>query len=106
MTNDAVTAWVLIGGLALVSFVTRAALVLPGERVRLSPTVERILRFAPAAALAAIILPDLFRPDSASALGFVGPRLIAGTAAFVAAAITRNILVTIAVGMVVLLLVR
>ncbi len=54
-------AWTLIAGLAIVSFATRAIFILPGSHLRLPPTVERVLRFAPAAALAAIIVPDIVR---------------------------------------------
>lgn len=98
--------WLLIVGLALVSFVTRAVFILPGGRFRLGPTVERVLRFAPAAALAAIIMPDITRTTDFATLSPDLPRLVAGGAAFVVAATTRNILLTIVVGVAILALGR
>ena len=56
------TAWTLIAGMALIAFLTRGIFVLPGSRLRLPPTMERVLRYAPAAALMAIIVPDLALP--------------------------------------------
>lgn len=96
------TAWPLIVGLAAVAFFTRALFILPGSRLKLSPVVERFLRFAPAAALVAIIVPDLFRVDGQVALTLWNPRLAAGIVAFAVAAWRRDILLTIVVGMVTL----
>lgn len=94
--------WLLIVGLAAVSFATRAAFILPGGRFRLGPTVERVLRFAPAAALSAIILPDITRTTDFATMTLDLPRLVAGGAAVVVAATTRNILLTIVVGVAIL----
>jgi branched-subunit amino acid transport protein len=94
--------WALIAGLAVVAFVSRAAFILPGSRLRLPATLEQILRYAPAAALVAIIVPDLFRIDGQVQLGLMSPRLAAAVAGLSVAALTRNILLTIATGMLVL----
>ena len=103
MSADATT-WVLILGMAAIAFLARATFILPGSRLQLPPTVERVLRYAPAAALVAIIVPDLFRVDGAVTLSIVNPRVFAGAVALVVAAWTRNILLTILCGMVALLL--
>lgn len=97
-------AWGLIVGLALVAFFARAIFILPGSRLQLPPTIERVLRYAPAAALMAIIVPDLFRVDGAVTMTFDNPRLAAGAVAFLVAAWTRNIVLTIVCGMAVLFL--
>ena len=97
-----VRVWLLIVGLAAVAFVSRAIFILPGARLSLPPTLERILRYAPAAALMAIVVPDLFRVDGVVALTLDNPRIVAGAAAFVVAAWTRNIVLTIVMGMVAL----
>lgn len=91
--------WLLIVGLAVIAFVTRAIFILPGSRLSLPPTVERVLRYAPAAALVAIIVPDLFRVGGVVQMSLDNPRVMAGAVAFVVAAWTRNILLTIACGM-------
>ena len=94
--------WALIVGLAAVTFVSRAVFLLPGRRWSLPPTVERVLRYAPAAALVAIIVPDIFRVDGVVTWNAVTPRVMAGLVAIGVAALTRNIILTIVAGMAVL----
>lgn len=101
-----VHAWLLIIGLAVVAFVSRAIFILPGARLSLPPTLERVLRYAPAAALVAIVVPDLFRVDGVVTLTLDNPRVVAGAVAFAVAAWTRNIVLTIVIGMVVLVIAR
>lgn len=98
--------WALIVGAALVAFLSRAIFVLPGSHLRLPATAERVLRYAPAAALMAIIVPDLASSHGALSISIGNPRLVAGLVAFALAAATRSILATIAGGMMVLLLLR
>jgi branched-subunit amino acid transport protein len=98
--------WVLIVGMGIVAFLARAVFVLPAGRLRLPPGVERVLRYAPAAALVAIIVPDLALVQGAWAIAIDNARFIGGLAAFAIAAATRSILLTIAVGMAALTLVR
>jgi branched-subunit amino acid transport protein len=100
------TAWFLAVGLAAVSFLTRAAFTLPERSLRLSPVFERVLRFAPAAALMAIVVPDLARVNGELNLSAGNPRLVSGLVAFAVAASTRNILLTIIAGMLTLTLLR
>lgn len=102
MSTDTGYVWLLLAGLAVVSFATRAICILPGSRFRLRPSLEQVLRFAPAAAIAAIVVPDIVRFDGTLTAWTVSPRLLAGIAGIVVAATTRNILLTIGVGMVVL----
>jgi branched-subunit amino acid transport protein len=98
--------WALIAGAALVSFFSRAVFVVPGSHLRLPPTAERALRYAPAAALMAIVVPDLAFVQGALSVSIENPKLIAGLVAFGLAAGTRSILATIAGGMAALLLLR
>lgn len=106
MSGEAWVAWALIAGAALVAFFTRAVFILPGSRLRLPATAERVLRYAPAAALMAIVVPDLALTQGALSISFENPRLVAGLVAFGLAAATRSVLATIAGGMAVLLLIR
>jgi branched-subunit amino acid transport protein len=98
--------WALIAGTAIVVYFTRAVFVLPGSRLRLPPLAERVLRYAPAAALAAIIVPDLALLHGAWAVAPDNPRLVGGLVAFAVAAATRSILLTIAGGMLAMTAVR
>jgi len=106
MSVDAWVAWALIAGMGLGAFFTRAIFVLPGSHLRLPPTAERVLRYAPAAALMAIVAPDLALVHGALSVSIENPKLIAGLVAFGLAAGTRSILATIAGGMVVLVLLK
>jgi branched-subunit amino acid transport protein len=103
---DPWTAWSLIVGAALVAFLSRAIFVLPGSHLRLPATAERVLRYAPAAALMAIVAPDLAFMHGALSISIENPKLIAGLVAFGLAAGTRSVLGTIAGGMAVMLLMR
>jgi len=98
--------WGLIAGAAVVVYFTRAVFIVPGSHLKLPPLAERILRYAPAAALAAIIAPDLALSHGALALSADNPRLVAGVVAFAIAAATRNIVLTIVGGMLALTAVR
>src|SRR5262245_13611326 len=104
--GEAWTAWALILGMGLLAFLTRAIFVLPGSHLRLPPTAERVLRYAPAAAIMGIIVPDLALVHDAVSISIDNPRLVAGLVAFALAAATRSILATIVGGMVVLTLLR
>jgi len=106
VAGESTFGWALIAGMAVVAFMTRAVFILPGSRLRLPPTAERVLRYAPAAALVAIIVPDLAFAHGVWAISIDNPRLIGGLAAFAIAAATRSILLTIAGGMGALTLVR
>jgi branched-subunit amino acid transport protein len=61
------------------------------------PGVQRLLRQIPPAALAAIVVPALLRPEGSFDL--LQPRLVAGIAAALVAWRTRNIALTLVVGM-------
>ncbi len=66
------------------------------------PGVQRILRQIPAAALASIVLPALLRPEGSFDL--TQPRLVAGGVAALVAWRTRNIALTLVVGLGLLML--
>ena len=106
MSVDAWIAWGLIVSMGLGAFITRAIFILPGSHLRLPQTAERALRYAPAAALMAIVAPDLALAHGALSISIDNPKLVAGLVAFGLAAGTRSILATIAGGMAVLLLLR
>ena len=63
------------------------------------PWLQRMLRFVPIAALTAIITPELLIQQGAINLSLLNTRLIAGAIASLVAYKTRNVLVTIVVGM-------
>ena len=80
------------------TYVMRASFLALAHRIAtVPPAVARLLRQIPPAALAAIVLPALVRPDGA--LDLLQPRLLAGFVAALVAWRTRSVGVTLVVGM-------
>jgi branched-subunit amino acid transport protein len=96
---DPLTAWVLIAGLAVTSFVPRGSFILFLDRLPLPPAVQRALRFVPAAVFAALVIPDIAFAGGALRLGLDNPKLVAALVAGPVAWRTRNTLATIVAGM-------
>jgi branched-subunit amino acid transport protein len=68
--------------------------------------MQHALRYAPAAALAAIVAPDLLMSDGVLQLSWMNPKLMAGIGAAVFFLMTRRLLGTIVVGMALFTLLR
>jgi branched-subunit amino acid transport protein len=80
------------------TFAMRASFLVAADRLaEVPPRVERLLRQIPPAALAALVVPALVRPDGAFDL--VQPRFAAGALAAVVAWRTRSATLTLVVGM-------
>ncbi len=92
--NRTWTAIVLAG---IGTFAMRASFLAFAHRlVDVPPWAQRILRQIPPAALAAIVIPVLLRPEGD--LDLWQPRFLAGVVAAVVAWRTRNIALTLVVG--------
>ena len=92
--------WMPVLALAgLITFATRLSFIALLGRVESPPLLTRALRFVPPAVLSAIIFPELLVRDGALRLGLGNARLVAGVIAAAVAWRTRNVLLTIAVGM-------
>lgn len=96
--------WVAFFGLMLITLITRGFFLLCGSRFRIPESVQEFLRYAPTAALIAIVLPEiLFTKDPASQLfeiDLYSPHLFGGLIAVLGFLITRSMLGTIFLGMV------
>lgn len=91
---------VLIVGMALVTYLIRAAVFVLGERLSFAPVVRTALGFVPVTVLTAIIVPMTVSPHGNGAeLTWRNPRLIAALAAIAVCALTRRALLTIAVSL-------
>ncbi|NUA29171.1 AzlD domain-containing protein [Cupriavidus basilensis] len=91
--------WIALVGMALVTIVTRALFLMAGERVTVPDRIQRALRYAPAAALAAIILPDLMTWQGHFTLAPGNYKLVAGAVALVFYLVTRRMVGMIVAGM-------
>lgn len=99
-------AWIVIIGMGLITFAIRITPIILLERFDLSDTVRQGLRFVPAAVLSAIIFPELLMPGGTLDISLTNVRLLAGLLAALVAWRTKNVLYTIAVGLVVLWLLQ
>ncbi len=91
--------WIIMICLGLLTFATRLSFILLMERINVPRNFQRALRFVPIAVLSAIIAPELGYTNSALAISFTNPRLLAGLAATVVAYKTKNVIFTIIAGM-------
>jgi branched-subunit amino acid transport protein len=87
---------VLIG---LITFAYRFSLIFFLERIRLPAWVSQALRFVPIAALTAITVPELLAYSGAIEISWQNERLVAGLVAMVVAWRTKNVFLTIGLGM-------
>ncbi|WP_209484030.1 AzlD domain-containing protein [Halorubrum alkaliphilum] len=104
---DAARIWIAILVIGIATYGFRLSFIHLFGRVDDVPTrVRRVLRFVPAAVLAALVVPDLLtiRPSVIATLA--DERLIAGVLAGVVAWRTENVFATIVVGMLALWLFR
>ena len=97
--------WVAILLSGAGTFAMRASFLAVAHRlVVIPPTVQRLLRQIPPAALASLVVPALLRPDGH--VDVTQARLWAGLLAALVAWKTRSTVLTLVVGMGVLLLLR
>lgn len=80
--------WLAFGLLAATTLITRGSFIMAGEKGRLPAALQRALRYAPAAALAALIAPDLLLVEGGIAP--FNPRLAAAIAVCLVALRTRR----------------
>lgn len=89
--------WLAVVLAGLGTFAMRASFLAAADRFDdVAPRVRRVLRQIPPAALAALIVPSLVRPDGELALA---PELPAGVIAALVAWRTRNVALTLVVGL-------
>jgi branched-subunit amino acid transport protein len=93
--------WLAILGMLVVTTLTRALFLIGGERTVLPERVQRALRCAPAAALVAVVVPDVLVTSDGASFGLANHALY-GTLAGLAWFLWRRSMVgTIVVGMLV-----
>jgi branched-subunit amino acid transport protein len=99
--------WLAIFGMTFVTALTRAMFLIGGERTVLPARVQRMLRYAPAAALAAVVLPDvLTTADGSLSFAPSNHEFYATLSGLVWFLWRRTMLGTIVTGMVVFTLLR
>jgi branched-subunit amino acid transport protein len=96
--------WLVMLAAGAVTFAIRFSFIGMAGRFEAPPWFVRALRFVPAAALSALIWPDMVVSEGVFTLA--EPRLVAGLVAAGVAWRTRNILLTITCGMLALWLLQ
>ena len=99
MTEQHITLWVMIVIVGLGTYALRLSFIVLSGRLKLPLAAERALRFVPVAALSAIILPELVFAGDTLDLSLSNARLVAGLCAALVAWFSRNLFLTIVVGM-------
>ena len=91
--------WLVMIASGLATHLTRASFIVLLGRRQIPALLLRALRFVPPAVLSAIVFPELLMPSGVLHISPMNVRLLAGLAAIVVAWRTRNIVLTIIVGM-------
>ena len=91
--------WMLFLAVGLGTFTLRFLFIYLFGKIEMPDWLRRALRFVPAAALAALVFPALTHPSGHLDLTLQNFRLLAGLGGAVVAWRTRNVLLTILVGM-------
>jgi branched-subunit amino acid transport protein len=95
---------IVLGG--LLTFATRVSFVVLLERITVPIWFQRSLRFVPVAVLSAIIAPGLVSANGSVDISLGNFQLLSGLVAVVVAWRTKNVLLTISVGMAALLILQ
>ena len=97
---------VAIAGLTVVSVLTRGFFMIPKREVPIPAWLREALRFAPLAALVAVLVPDLAMTDDHLIATWRDARLYATATGILVFCTTRSLLGTILAGSAVLLALR
>jgi branched-subunit amino acid transport protein len=93
-------------GMGIVTYLTRVFFLVGKKDEGMPKFVIRALKFVPVAVLSAIVAPMVLAPEGKLALTYDSPYLIAGLLTFVVAFISKNLIITVFSGIVLILLVK
>ncbi len=96
---SAISIWLLFLAVGLGTFTLRFLFIYLFGEIEMPDWLRRALRFVPAAALAALVFPALTHPTGHLDISLQNFRLLAGLGGALVAWRTRNVLLTILVGM-------
>ncbi|MEO8345649.1 MAG: AzlD domain-containing protein [Betaproteobacteria bacterium] len=95
--------WAVIFVVGLLNYLSRLSFIAVFARRRMPPTLERALKYVPAAMLTALILPmivvDPSSPNLVDATPAFNPKIVAALLAGIVAFFTRSTLWTLGAGM-------
>jgi branched-subunit amino acid transport protein len=92
--------WLLFIALAVGTYALRLSFIYLFGKIEMPEWLRRALRFVPASVLAALVFPALTYPNGVLDLSLGNVRLLAGLGGALVAWKTKNVMWTIAVGMI------
>ena len=98
--------WLVFIVTGIITYAIRLSFIILFEHKDIPPTLQRWLRYVPPAVFAAIIFPEIFIRDGSVVISPGNPRLVAGLIAALVAWRTKNVLLTILIGMASLLIIQ
>jgi branched-subunit amino acid transport protein len=98
--------WLLILGMTLITFTIRYLPLALGERVELPPALVQALGYVPPTVLTAIVVPEVLIPGGEWDPAGAWPRWLGALVALAVSWRSRNLLLTIVLGMVAYFLAR
>ena len=98
--------WLAVIGMGAATYVLRISFIALLARVELPRVFHEALGLVPAAVLAALVFPAFFRAGGTIDVSLANEHLLAGVLAAIVAWRTRNVLLTIGVGMAALVALR
>lgn len=96
--------WLTMILAGIITFVIRVSFILLFGKIRIPIRVQQALNLVPPAVFSAIIFPDMLLQNNQLAIHLNNGRMIAGMLAILVAWRTRNIILTVLIGMIVLTL--
>jgi branched-subunit amino acid transport protein len=91
--------WLTIILAGILTYAIRLSFIVLQDRIRMPDLIQRGLRFVPPAVFTAVFLPEMFLNDGVLNLSPGNARLLSGLFAIVVAWRTKNVMLTIVVGM-------
>ncbi len=94
--------WLTMIAIGAATYAIRLSFIYLFGRMEIPDVLRRALFYVPPAVLSAIVFPELFLPGGKLDISFGNARLLAGLLAILVAWRTKNVLITLLVGMIAL----
>ncbi len=91
--------WLTIILAGILTYAIRVSFIVLQDRIRMPDLIQRALKFVPPAVFTAVFLPELFLNDGILNFSLGNARLLSGLLAILVAWRTKNVTLTILVGM-------
>jgi branched-subunit amino acid transport protein len=98
--------WIVLIAAGIITFAIRLSFIVSWGRFSVPNIIQRALRFVPPAVLSAIIFPELLVRDGTLSLNLANGRFLAGIVSIFVAWKTKNAILTIITGMLVLFVIN